>query len=331
MPRIALGRAAPGSRSRSPGTRRGARSRSAGRRARPRSTVDLAGAGRVDRGPAARRRDGARASTRRRRAEVEVTLRPSSGGARCAAPSRSTADLGVGAGGRPLRDAPAEATAVAEALDLGFLPALAPGLVRTAGGTARRWTSARQGPLARMSPRGHAARRGGRLAIAELGEWTDVALDARVTDDVVELARLDVRRGPGKLSASGALRGLVRRAGPRSPRRSRRARSRVTRAGMELATFDVAADATGTCTARELALEVNVPHGVVRLPKKTPRTLQPLERAEGHRGRAPARDAEAGARRAGRGRRGGRHRTGEAMAATGSRSTRTSSFPGTCS
>jgi translocation and assembly module TamB len=52
----------------------------------------------------------------------------------------------------------------------------------------------------------------------------------------------------------------------------------VARAGMSLATFDVAADLSGTWRPGELQVEAAVPRGVIRLPKRTPRTLQSLDR-----------------------------------------------------
>ena len=288
VPRISLGRAA-GDAVPLAGTLEG-RVAVAGTLRAPEATAELAGAGvSIEGRPLGDARlEGTYA---RGRAGAEVRLSPPTGGT-----LRGTlavaADVGVGVAGRPLRDAPAEATAVAEALDLGFLPALAPALVRAAGGQLTVDVHA-QGPLARMSPRGtlHVAK--GRLAIAELGEWTDIALDARVTDDVVELTRLDLRRGPGKLSATAAVRGLAGGTA-RVTAKLQASAFRVTRAGMDVATFDVAADATGTWHARELALDVNVPHGVVRLPKKTPRTLQSLEpRKDIVVGRRPERKAEA--------------------------------------
>ncbi len=272
VPRIALGRAAAGQPLPLSGTVEG-RATIGGTPRAPELAVDLTGAGVSVEG----RPLGDATATARyagRRGEVAVTLRPGTGGT-LRGTLAATVDLGVGAGGGPLRDAPAEATAVADDLDLGFLPALAPGLVRAAGGKLSMDVRA-AGPLARMSPRGTVHLAGGRLAISELGEWTDVALDARVTDDVVELSRLDVRRGPGKLSATGAVRGLGAKKATLDAKLSASSFT-VARAGMDLATFDVAADATGTWTPSELSVEVNVPRGVVRLPKKTPRTLQPLE------------------------------------------------------
>lgn len=239
----------------------------------PRVTVEVAGTGVSIEG---RQLGDARAAARyaERRSEAEVTLRPSSGGTLRASLAVS-ADLGLGARGGALRDAPAEATAVSEGVDLAFLAALAPGTIRSAAGQLALDVRAK-GPLGRLSPRGTLRVGGGRLAIAELGEWTDVEIDARVTDDDVEVSRLDLRRGKGRLSANGALRGL-RSEAARLSARLRADSFTVARAGMDLATFDVAADTSGTWRGGDLALEVKIPHGVVRLPKKSPRTLQSLE------------------------------------------------------
>jgi translocation and assembly module TamB len=161
-------------------------------------------------------------------------------------------------------------------VDLGFLAAVAPGTIRSAAGQLALDVRA-EGPLGRLSPRGTLHVTGGRLAIAELGEWTDIAIDAGVTDDDVKVSRLDVRRGKGSLSASGALRGLRSEAARLSARVEAKSFT-VARAGMDLATFDVVADASGSWRGGDLAVEVTIPHGVVRLPKKSPRTLQSLER-----------------------------------------------------
>jgi translocation and assembly module TamB len=226
----------------------------------------------------------------RGRGEAEASLHPPSGGA-LHATLALRATLGLGAGGPPLADAPAEATLVADRLDLGFLPAVAPGVIRTAAGTIELDLKA-AGPLRRLSPRGTVHLADGRLALSELGEWTDVALDVKVTDDAVELSRLEVRRGRGTLSAHGAARGL--RGGQAKLQAKVDASSfTISRAGMEVATFDLNAEATGSWSPSELSVEVTLPRAVVRLPKRTPRTLQTLEaRKDISIGRKPERRAE---------------------------------------
>jgi translocation and assembly module TamB len=270
IPRIALGRAA-GEALPLEGTVEGKITLGGTPRA-PVLEADLAGAGVAVKGrPLGDATVKARYASAR--GDATVTLHPTSGGA-----LRGTlavrADLGLGAGGPSLPDAPAEATVAAEALDLGFLPALAPGVVRSAGGKVELDARA-AGPLRRMSPRGTLRIAGGRLAISELGEWTDVTVEARVTDDAVELSRLEVKRGKGTLSGSAALRGLRGDQAKLTAKLTASAFT-VSRAGQELVTLDLEADATGTYGGGELSADVRVPHGTIRLPSRTPRALQPL-------------------------------------------------------
>ena len=185
-------------------------------------------------------------------------------------------DLGLGAPPSPLREAPVELTARADALDLGFLPAAAPGVVRVAAGTL--FLDARaKGPFARPAPRGTLRISNGRLAVTEWGEWTGIAVEASVTEDAVEVGRLEAHRGKGKIAASGSLRGL--RSAEPAALQARLASDdfSVARAGMDLATVDLRADATGTWDGAVLAVDVSVPRAVVRLPRRQPRELQSLE------------------------------------------------------
>jgi translocation and assembly module TamB len=208
-------------------------------------------------------------------ASGDIVLRPAAGGSLRATFAVSH-DLGLGAEGRPLGDAPAELSAVAEDLDLGFLPAAAPATVRSAAGKLSLDVRAK-GPLARPSPRGTLRVSDGRLAVAEYGEWTGIAVEAEVTEDAAELARLEVHRGSGRLTAVGSLRGL--RAAERAVLEAHLSSEgfTVARAGQDLATLDLRADATGSWDGSRLAVDVRVPRGVVRLPKRAPRSLQTLE------------------------------------------------------
>jgi translocation and assembly module TamB len=272
VPRVALGPVA-GQEAPLSGTLEG-RLAVSGTPAAPELAAELTGAGvSIDGRPLGDGRATARYASRR--GEAQALLRPSSGGTLRAAIALS-ADLGAGADWRALGDAPAEASAAADGVGLGFLAAVWPSRIRSAGGRLALDVTAK-GPLARLSPRGTLHVAEGRVAVSELGEWTDVAVDARVTDDLVEVTRLEVRRGRGRLSARASATGLR----DRSARVSAKLEAKgftVARAGMDLATVDVAADASGTWREGELALEVRVPEGVVRLPKKAPRTLQSLER-----------------------------------------------------
>lgn len=188
------------------------------------------------------------------------------------------ADLGLGAEGPPLDEARAEASLVAEGLDLGFLPALAPGVVRAGAGKLSADVRA-AGPLARMIPRGTLRLKEGRLSVSEFGDWTGIEAEAKVTDDGVEVPRIEVRRGKGSLTASGSLRGLASGRGTLEARLKTEALT-ITRAGSDFATFDLEVEAAGKQEGKVLSLEARVPRGLVRLPRKTPRVLQTFERRE---------------------------------------------------
>ena len=208
------------------------------------------------------------------RTEAQVAIRATAGG-KVDVTGTLDAPLGVGARRPPLREAPLDARLVASALDLGVLPALLPGIVRAASGTITANVTA-HGPLARPRPRGKVLLDGQRVAIAEYGEWTDVALDVQVNDDALELRRLTARRGRGKLEASGFVRNLAEPSSPAELHMTAESLG-INRAGQELAKLDLRADASGTYTADALRVEVRIPGGTLRLPSQTPRELQSLE------------------------------------------------------
>jgi translocation and assembly module TamB len=212
------------------------------------------------------RHDGARTA-------AGVDLRPPAGGA-LRADAALDRPLGLGAGAGPLLEAPGEARVRADRLDLGFLPALAPGLVRAASGSATVDLAA-SGTLGDPRVRGTLRVAGGRLAVAELGDWRDAAIEASLDGDALELRRFDVRKGTGRLSLRGSLRGLARPGEPAQVEAAIEADDfGVERAGMEFARFDVKAEARGEATRGGLTLGVVVPQGEVKLPKRIPRTLQ---------------------------------------------------------
>lgn len=209
------------------------------------------------------------------RGTAALTLSPTSGGAVEAALSvelPASIDLRAAA----VRAAPAELTVRARALDLGFLPAAAPGTVREASGKLEADVAAR-GPLARLTPRGSLRVTDGRVAVSEYGDWSEIQVDATVTEDAVEITRLAARRGRGALDARGSLRGLASGQGRLEGRLTTRELS-IMRAGMDLATLDLEVGVTGGYRARRLDVELRIPRGTVRLPKRPPRTLQSLER-----------------------------------------------------
>jgi translocation and assembly module TamB len=208
-----------------------------------------------------------------RRSTVHLDLRPPGGGA-LRADLTLEQPLGIGTNAGPVRAAPAELRVRADRLDLGFLPALAPGVVRVAAGAASFDLTA-TGSLAELKPLGTLRVAKGRLAIAELGEWTDATIEADFGADTVELRRFDVRKGSGTLSLRGTLRGLARRDAPAELEATLRAQDfGVERAGMEFARIDATAEARGQLDRTALTLGVVIPQAEVKLPKRVPRTLQ---------------------------------------------------------
>lgn len=185
------------------------------------------------------------------------------------------AAFGMGVRGPPLREAPLDARIVARGLDLGVLPALLPGVVRSAGGPLTADLTA-HGQLGRPRPRGKVALTDGRLAISEYGEWTAVALDAEVNDDTFELRTLSASRGRGTVRVWGAARALREVSSPLEVHVEAKSLV-IPRAGQELATLDLRADATGTYASDALRVEVKIPEGTLKLPRQTPRELQQLE------------------------------------------------------
>jgi translocation and assembly module TamB len=161
----------------------------------------------------------------------------------------------------------------ADALDLRFLPAVAPGVVRAASGTATVDLSA-AGPLGALRPRGGVRVQDGRIAVAELGEWTGAEIDAALDGDGVELRRFDVRKGKGRLRLTGTLRGLASPAPAELSARLQAEDFGVERAGMELVRLSLEGEGRGTLTRDALTLGIVLPQADVRLPKRIPRSLQ---------------------------------------------------------
>ena len=231
----------------------------------------------------------AEARYRARRAEGEVRLEAASGGTLAVEASLGV-DLAPGAPEWAPGGAPASIRVRAEALDLGFLAAVAPRAVRSASGKIA-IDLAGEGPLRSLRPRGTVRLEGGRVATVDWGEWTAGALDVALTDDAVEVTRLEARSGTGRLEASFSLRGLS--AGDRSARlEGRAAASALTlvRGGQEVATVDGTATARGKLESGRLDAVVEIARTTVRLPKQLPRDLQSLDRrTDIVVGRAPTR------------------------------------------
>jgi translocation and assembly module TamB len=208
------------------------------------------------------------------RTTADVSIRATAGGA-VRVTAALDAPLGLAGGATPpLARAPLTARLVTDGLDLGLLPALLPGTVRSAGGKLVADVRA-AGPLGRPAPRGRVAVSGGQLAISELGEWTGIVIDLEVDDDALELRKLRALRGSGTLDAHGSIRGLAEERA-RVEAHAKMDRFSIARAGVEVANLDLSADATGTYAPGELRVDVKVPGGTVRLVNQ-PRELQSLE------------------------------------------------------
>ena len=173
------------------------------------------------------------------------------------------------------------ARVVADRLDLGFLSAALPGTVRSASGTLGADVLA-QGPLERLRPQGTLRVASGKAAVAELGEWSGIEVDAAISEDKLRVSRLEARRGRGRLEAKAEASGLLLREGPGKFTSELHTRGlTIPRAGQDLLTLDdVDVEAKGTFDASVLRADVQVPKATIKLPSRTPRALQSLDQRE---------------------------------------------------
>ncbi len=208
------------------------------------------------------------------RTTAELTLEPPTGGTLTASAAVEVA-VTPWLGAAELRRASAEVTARATGLDLAFLAAAVPSFIRSASGKLEAEVSA-GGPLARLTPRGWARLADGRISTIEYGEWKEIALDGAMTEDAIELRRLEAHRGPGRVVARGSLRGLSGAEAQLEGKVEARSVS-ISRAGMELATATFDLDARGSYRDRHLDARLDLPSGLLVLPDKLPRTLQSLD------------------------------------------------------
>jgi translocation and assembly module TamB len=245
--------------------------------ARPTISLDASGSQvRISDRPLGAVRIAARAGGERTTADVALDL-PSGG--KLAATAAVTAPVSLALSGATLRTAPAEVKFRAEAVDLSFLPALAPGTVRSAAGRLDADLSA-AGPLAELAPRGTLRLSGGRVGLLDYGDWNDVGLDGAITADAVELRNFHARRGEGTITLRAALRGLGGPAAAQLDGRIDASKLTVSRNGTDLATVTLGVKLSGTYRDRKLDARLDMPGGEVRLADKLPRDLQPLERRQ---------------------------------------------------
>jgi translocation and assembly module TamB len=179
--------------------------------------------------------------------------------------------------GGDLTAAPARARLVADAVDLHVLPALAPGVVRTASG---RLDAALDlaGPLSRLEPRGTLRLSRGALATGEYGEWTGIEVEATVDEGGVRVPRLEAQRNRGHLFARVETRGLPRAGKPVELSGTLRLQSlAIPRGGQNVATVDLESSIAGTAGVDETRAEVTVAQARVQLPKSLSRNVQSLD------------------------------------------------------
>jgi translocation and assembly module TamB len=239
---------------------------------------------------------------------AEVSIRPAAGGV-LSGNATLEAPLGLGADLAALRRAAATVRVTSDRVELGFLPALVPGLIRSASGQLTMDLAA-SGPLERLRPRGSVKLEGGSLAVAQLGEWSDLELVASLGEDVVEVSRLAARRRSGRVSGTLSVRDLGTPLATLAGRLVLQQLT-VTRQGVDLVTLDFPLELEGKLGDQLLDVTVTLPAGTVRLPRRAARALQSLDgrddivevEARAERARRLARTAPAAAAAApGRGR-----------------------------
>ncbi len=175
-----------------------------------------------------------------------------------------------------VKKAQTEVTLTARALDLGVLPALAPGTVRSASGTLDAHLEAK-GPLGKLRPKGHATIDGGKIAVTEWGDWTDLALRLSITDQALQVDKLHARRGEGSVDLTASVQGLDRKDQPAGLKASLKMdKLGIPRNGQLVATVDLDAGVTGQLGPQKLEAEVKVSSAVIKLPDKLPRQVQSL-------------------------------------------------------
>jgi translocation and assembly module TamB len=161
------------------------------------------------------------------------------------------------------------------------LPAIVPGVVRSASGKLEADLAA-AGPLAKLIPHGKVTLAGGAVSVAEYGDWSDLGLEASFTGDVFRVEKLTARSeagGRGTVDLNLEAKGLARQRAPADLRGALHAKNlTIPRAGQELATVDLDATVIGTASGEALEAVLTIPQARVKLPDRSPRRLQSLER-----------------------------------------------------
>ncbi len=183
---------------------------------------------------------------------------------------------GVQSTATALATAPLQLAVKGDGLGVGFLPPLLPGTLRAATGTLETELTVTGSPRA---PRlaGTMALTSGTVTLPGWGTFTGVAFRATLDPRSVRLEGLSAQRGEGKLEGWAAVEGLDG-AEPRLAGSLRATAFTLARALMDVATIDATATLGGRYRDRRVEVEVAIERGgAVRLPRKAPRALQPIE------------------------------------------------------
>jgi len=175
-----------------------------------------------------------------------------------------------------MKSAPARARLVAKDMDLGFLPAVAPGVLRSAAGKLNADVAAK-GSLGHLNPRGTVVLDGGKASVVEFGDFTDIGLQASLSEDLCRIDRLSAKHGRGTLEFVAEAKGLARQGAPADVHAELRTKElTVSRAGQPLGTVDLLAKLNGTASSDSLDAVLTIPQARVKLPDQSPRKIQPL-------------------------------------------------------
>jgi translocation and assembly module TamB len=221
---------------------------------------------------------------------VDLTLAPAEGGTlRCE--GSIAAAPGIQSPVAALLDAPLRVEVTGHDLGAGFLPSLLPGRVRSVSGTVQASLSVTGSPRAPHLA-GALALAGGQLTLPGWGTFTGIGFEAAFDPRRIRLQGLTLRRGAGRVEGELLVDGLDG-AEARLGGALQVTGFSLARGGMDLATIDARAALGGRYREERLEVEVTIERGgTVRLPRKAPRTLQPIEdRPDIVIGELPARPA----------------------------------------
>jgi translocation and assembly module TamB len=175
-----------------------------------------------------------------------------------------------------LASAPLRMAVTGHELSVAFLPTLLPGTLRAAAGTVETELTV-TGSAREPRVVGTLTLAEGAVTLPSLGRFTGISLEAAFTPEAIRVMGLSVRRGVGRLEGDLALEGLSG-AEARLSGSLTATKFTLARAGMDVVTIDARAGLGGSYHDRHLEAVVTVEHGAtIRLPRKAPRDLQPLD------------------------------------------------------